>query len=55
MEKKNDKKKENGIVKDCFAELGMHILFEIIINIIWNILLFIPRVIIRFLLRVFSW
>lgn len=45
--KRINKERKDNIFKDIFAEFSITLVFEIIINIIWNILLFIPRILIR--------
>ena len=44
--RKKKKKKDNEVV-DCFKEISFGVVFEIIASIVWNILLFIPRSLIR--------
>jgi hypothetical protein len=45
--KKREKEKQDGFLKEILSKLGGYILLEIIWNIFWNALLFIPRMVIR--------
>lgn len=45
MEKK--KKKKYSEVDDCFKEISLGVVLEILVSIVWNVLMFIPRLLIR--------
>lgn len=51
--KQINKERKDNIFRDFFAEFSVTLVFELIINIIWNTLLFIPRILIRALSNLF--
>lgn len=51
--KDKKKKRKDNIFADCFAEWSLTLVAEMLINLIWQILLFIPRVLIRALSNLF--
>ncbi|MDR7073206.1 hypothetical protein [Fictibacillus barbaricus] len=54
MEKKYEKKKEDGALKEFFLDLRNHTIFEIIFEIVWAILSFIPRLLLRLVKVIFD-
>lgn len=51
--KDKNKSSKDNVFLDCFAEFSFTLVFELLISIIWNIILFIPRVLIRALSNIF--
>lgn len=51
--KDKKKKREDNRFTHCFAEWSLTLVAEMLINLIWQILLFIPRVLIRALSNLF--
>ncbi len=48
MKKKKNKQKEENCFVDLFKDISIGVVIEIVFSVIWNTLLFIPRMLIRF-------
>lgn len=51
--KDKNKSSKDNVFLEFFAEFSFTLVFELLISIVWNIILFIPRVLIRALSNIF--
>lgn len=47
------KPKKDNAIKEFFADSSLNLVFEMVISFIWNVVLFIPRVIVRMISNVY--